>query len=398
MSGLIPAEYHHYSLRDVVHALSACRKSAGDPPAAISWPGVGYGTTLRSARAAVIIALKALDLPAGSNVGIPLYCCPVVFKAVQAAGCRPRFIDVDAESHCLSVRDLELKSTGLDAVIAVHMFGHLCDMPEILKIMNGRPVIEDCAQSLGSRLDHQPCGSFGDLAFFSFRSGKYLAIGEGAALFARDSVLSARIAGLVAALPVPTPAEEFKHVLVTYLRSTLRSRPWWGLIGAKIWAAYNRRTDFADKSPIVVGRMFTSDLAIYQRRLPQLDSMIASQKSNAEHLNRDLRLGTTRLPVEPIRAETNGFMYPVVFESVEDRKAMAAFLKRHGIGTATPYEETPEGATKNYGYLGDCPSAERLLTRTLILPSYYALRFRDMARIVRHANEGWARIERARPA
>ena len=204
MPSLIPAEYHHYSLSDMVLALSACRKSATGPPVTLTWPGVGGGTGLRSARAAVIIALKALDLPAGSNVGIPLYCCPVVFKAVQAARCRPRFIDVDPESHCLSVRDLEKKSTGLDAVIAVHMFGRLCDMPEILKIMNGRPVIEDCAQSLGSRLDHQPCGSFGDVAFFSFRSGKYLAIGEGAALFAKDSALSARIAGLVAALPVPT--------------------------------------------------------------------------------------------------------------------------------------------------------------------------------------------------
>jgi len=139
--------------------------------------------------------------------------------------------------------------------------------------------------------------------------------------------------------------------------------------------------------------MFASDLAIFQRRLPQLDSMIASQKSNAEYLNRDLRLGATRLPVEPTRAYSNHFMYPVVFESVEDRKAMAAFLKRHGIGTATPYEETPEGAAKNYGYQGDCPSAERLLTRTLIIPSYYALRSRDMARIVRRTNEGWALIK-----
>ena len=397
MPSLIPAEYHPYSLRDAALALSSCRKPAAGPPVALTFPGIGEGTALRSARAAVIIALKALDLPAGANVGVPLYCCPVVFKAVQAAGCRPRFIDVEADSHCLSVRDLETKSRELDAVIAVHMFGHLCDMPEILRIMRGRPVIEDCAQSLGSRLDDRPCGSFGDAAFFSFRSGKYLAVGEGAALFAKDPGLAARMAGLVAALPVPTRAEEFGHVLNTLARSTLRSRPWWGLVGAKIWAVYNERTDFVDKSPIVLGRMFASDLAVFRRRLPRLEGMIAAQKAHARRLNEGLRLGKTRLPAEPVWARTNGFMYPLVFETVEDRKAMAAFLKRRGVGTATPYEHTPEGAAENYGYQGDCPSAERLLARTLVLPSYYALRPRDLARIVRLANEGWALIRNAQP-
>ncbi len=397
MPSLIPAEYHPYSFRDAAFALTSCRKRAAGPPVALTFPGIGEGTALRSARAAVIVTLKALDLPAGANVGVPLYCCPVVFKAVQAAGCRPRFIDVEPDSHCLSVRDLETKSRELDAVIAVHMFGHLCDMPEILRIMRGRPVIEDCAQSLGSRLDDRPCGSFGDAAFFSFRSGKYLAVGEGAALFAKDPGLAARMAGLVEALPAPTRAEEFRHVMNTLARSTLRSRPWWGLVGAKIWAVYNERTDFIDKSPIVLGRMFASDLAVYRRRLPQLEGMIAAQKAHARRLNEGLRLGTTRLPVEPVRARTNGFMYPVVFESVDDRKAMAAFLKRRGVGTATPYEHTPEGAAANYGYQGDCPAAERLLARTLVLPSYYALRPRDLARIVRLTNEGWALIRNAQP-
>jgi dTDP-4-amino-4,6-dideoxygalactose transaminase len=391
MFGLIPAEYHYYSLRDAARGLAASRKRCAEP-AAIILPGVGEGIAIRSARAAVIIALKALGLPPGSRIGIPLYCCPVVFKAIKAAGCFPAFIDIDPGSHCLSVADLRAKRSRLDAVIAVHMFGNLCDMPAILEIMAGRPVIEDCAQSLGSKLDGRACGVFGDLAFFSFRSGKYLAVGEGAALYAKDPDLRARVRDLTEALPVPSRADEIKHVITSYIRSTLRSRPWWGLVGSKIWAAYNKTTDFADKSPIVVGRMFSSDLATLHRRLPGLESMIASQKDHAAYLGRHLRLGATQLPVEQVRADANRFMYPAVFNTMDDRKAMAAYLRRHGIGTATPYEDTAEGAAKNYGYEGDCPVAEQLLKRTLVIPSFYALRTEDIEHIVRSANDGWALI------
>jgi len=110
------------------------------------------------------------------------------------------------------------------------MFGNLCDLPKVLKIMEAKPVIEDCAQSIGSKLDGRACGSFGNISFFSFRSGKYLSVGEGGALFPENKNLRARISELTNGLPVPTHAEEIRHVVTTYIRSKLRSRPWWGLV------------------------------------------------------------------------------------------------------------------------------------------------------------------------
>ncbi len=295
MTGMIPTEHHFYSLGDVARGLAASRRRVGKP-AVIALPGIGEGVSIRSARAAVIVILKALGLPAGSKIGVPLYCCPVVFKAIKAAGCVPRFVDIDPGNHCLSTADLKAKQAGLDALIAVHMFGNVCDMPQVLEIMAGKPVIEDCAQSIGSRLDGRACGTFGDVSFFSFRSGKYLAVGEGAAIFSKDRDLQARISALIEALPVPSPAEEFKHVCATYIRSKLRGRTWWGLLGSRVWTAYNKKTEFADKSPIVVGRMFTSDLATLRRRIPDLDTMIALQRAHASAYERDLRLVPALLP------------------------------------------------------------------------------------------------------
>jgi perosamine synthetase len=387
MSGLIPTELHQYSISDVIRGLAAARK----PPESrerIPLPGLGDGIPIRSARAAVIVALKALGMPPGSKIGVPLYCCPVVFKAIRAAGCVPRFLDIDPETFCLSLEGLQAKRSDIDALIAVHMFGSLCDMPKVLEIMEGKPVIEDCAQSLGSKLEGRACGSFGNISFFSFRSGKYLSVGEGGALFSGKPDLRARISELIDVMPVPSFAEETKHVITTYIRSKLRSRPWWGLVGSRIWSAYNKRTEFADKSPLVLGRIFASDLATVRRRMPQLDSMIASQRAHAEYFEHNLQLDSRMLCREKPSAYYNRFMYPIIFPSREDRDVMAAYLRSRGVSASRPYEEVIRGAAEQYGYEVDCPSAERTLRRVLVIPSFYMLKPNDINRIARSINDG----------
>jgi dTDP-4-amino-4,6-dideoxygalactose transaminase len=97
---------------------------------------------------------------------------------------------VEPETYCLSAGDLSAKRSQIDAVIAVHMFGNLCDMPSLQEAAEGKPIIEDCAQSLGSKLDGRPAGSFGTIAAFSFRSGKYLSAGEGRSVFQDADVVS----------------------------------------------------------------------------------------------------------------------------------------------------------------------------------------------------------------
>ncbi len=71
MLDLIPIELHRYSLSDLVLNLVALRKFAGKQ-ATINLPGLGDGIPIRSARAALIIALKTLGVPPGSRIGIPL--------------------------------------------------------------------------------------------------------------------------------------------------------------------------------------------------------------------------------------------------------------------------------------------------------------------------------------
>src|SRR5947209_9753902 len=161
MLALIPAELWQYGIIDLARGL-ASSLTTREPDARLLIPGLGDCIPTRSARSALVAAIKALELPAGARIGVPLYCCAVVFKAIIAAGCRPRFIDVGRSTFCMSPGDLAAKASEIDAVIAVHMFGNVCDTPALRDAAPGKPIIEDCALSLGSKLNGKMTGALTD--------------------------------------------------------------------------------------------------------------------------------------------------------------------------------------------------------------------------------------------
>lgn len=388
MLNLLPTELHRYSLVDVARGLVAAG-GADSARRQVDLLGLGKGVPVRSARAAIIVAIKALGLPEGSRIGVPLYCCPVVFKAIKAADCLPVFLDVDPATFCLCREDLEAKSQNLDAVVPVHMFGNVCDIESVLRVMNGKPIIEDCAQAQGSKLNGRSVGSMGTLAVFSFRLGKYLSAGEGAAIHTERPELYRSIERLVADIESPSRADEIKHVLESYLRSKLRSKPLWGLAGSSIWRLYNKRTSFIDKSPISVKKTYRSDLAIARKRMQSLEDVIRVQREHAKYYAENLRLDASMLCLEKPGAYYNRFMFPLVFSSEERRRFMHDELMRRGVDSATPYEELVTGAAQYYGYREDCPVAERLLKRTLVIPCHYKLTRKETEYIVRSFNAAW---------
>lgn len=385
MLGLLPAEYWNYKISDIAHGLIAALTKI--KPEMLNIEGIGYCIPVRSARAAIVSAIKALGLPPGARIGAPLYCCPVVFKAIKAAGCTVRFIDVEADTACMSADDLRAKIAQLDAVIAVHMFGNLCNMPRLREAAQGKPIIEDCAQSLGSTLNGQMAGSFGDIAVFSFRSGKYLSVGEGGALYSNNDKIFSRLAESVSALPAPNRMEDSVHVIKTYIRSMLRSKPLWGLVGHRLWSAYNKSTEFSEKTPIVMAQMFGSDIAITKNRLTALNHHIEKQRVNADYYTEALTLASCTICNEKPGAFYNRYLYPIVLPSPDHRDAIAADLLEQRIGTIQPYKDIPELASAYYDYAGDCPVSEQIAKRVLVLPSYHSLKESELRRVTNCTNK-----------
>jgi dTDP-4-amino-4,6-dideoxygalactose transaminase len=273
------------------------------------------------------------------------------------------------------------------------MFGITCDMPEIIKAAQGKPIIEDCAQSIGSRLGGKMAGSFGTVAAFSFRSGKYLSVGEGGALFSDHAELCSRMSRLIAMMPAPSYAGECTHVIKTYIRSLLRKKPLWGIVGHRIWTIYNNKVEFLAKSPLVLNQIYRADFANTIHRLDNLEFAIEKQRSHAEYYITKLKLDPDMMSHETPGSYFNRYVFPIIFPSNTDRDFMARYLLRRKIGTAKPYQDIVDVAEKYFGYSRDCPVAENISKRLLIIPNHHALRDKDIQYIAKCFNEGLAELK-----
>lgn len=393
MLNLIPTEHYEYSAADLIRGLLTVYSAANaDPKPAMPIPYVGEGIPVRSGRVAIAMALGALGLRQGAYVGVPLYCCPVVLRAIKTSGLQPRFLDVDPRTFCLSPADLYAKRSKLDAVIAVHMFGNLCDMYALREAAPGVPLLEDCAQALGSRLGDRPAGSFGEVAAFSFRSGKYLSAGEGGAIYCNDAAIRDELVDAARRLPLPSRLDETMHVGSTYLRSLLRRRPLWGLVGTKLWELYNDNVADSSDAPLSMARAFRADLRLAETRMALLESMIQRQRRNADYYVRNLQIGEDALSLETPGSYFNRLQFPLLAPAAEDRDRMADALGMEGISTTRPYKDIASAARKHFGYAGDCPQSEDVAARVIVIPSNYSLRDAEVERIVVSVSRIWEKL------
>src|SRR5881394_1000430 len=112
---------------------------------------------------------------------------------IPPTGARPVFCDVDPETFTVTADTVKAAMTrDTKAVIAVHLFGNVAPVAEIEAL--GVPVIEDAAQSLGSRGAGGRPGALGTVATLSFYPSKNLgAFGDGGALLTGDDELADRV-------------------------------------------------------------------------------------------------------------------------------------------------------------------------------------------------------------
>jgi dTDP-4-amino-4,6-dideoxygalactose transaminase len=308
---------------------------------------------------------------------------------VIKAGCRPIFIDIERDTFCISARDLSKKIDHVDAIVVVHMFGNLCDMESLLKVAAGKPIIEDCAQSLGSQMQGRMSGTMGCIGVYSFRSGKYLSAGEGGALYTNDLQIWSHLKELVNSLPKPAKTEEVRHTIETYIRSKLRSKPLFGLVGAKVWLVYNKKASYYAKSPIIMSQIFSHDHSIIMKRLLGFSQNMIKQQSYAAYYMANLNAAGCMLCCEKPQTVLNRYAFPVVFPSVNHRDAIANALAQSNISTIKPYQDVPEIAATYYNYRGGCPVSEKLAKTSLLLPCHYGLKQNDIQFITKQFNNSW---------
>lgn len=139
----------------------------------------------------VLRAWKELGLlHDGDEVIVPANTYIATVLAVSANGLVPVLVEPDAASFNISVDGVRSAlSARSRAIIAVHLYGQLVDMPALMALAQeqGLLVLEDAAQAHGAALDGRRAGSWGDAAGFSFYPGKVLgAMGDAGAVLTSD--------------------------------------------------------------------------------------------------------------------------------------------------------------------------------------------------------------------
>ena len=154
--------------------------------------GVKYAIATSSCTGALHMGLAALGVGPGDEVIMADTNWIATAAPIVYLGAKPVFVDILPDSWCINPELAEAAITPhTKAIIAVHLYGNLCDMDRSLAIgeKHGIPVIEDAAEAIGSQYLGKRAGSMGKFGTFSLHGTKTLTTGEGGMFVTNDADL-----------------------------------------------------------------------------------------------------------------------------------------------------------------------------------------------------------------
>ena len=312
------------------------------------YAGVPTAVTCANGTDALILALMAIDLKPGDEVVTTPYTFFSTASSVALLGGKPVFADIQEQTMNINPDLIEKAITPkTKAIIVVHLFGKVCDMDAVNAIAarHNLFVIEDCAQSLGSRKNGIMSGVFGDIAATSFYPTKNLGgIGEGGMVYTKRAELGEK----VRKLRVHGMGNQYFHEML----------------------GINSRLDEIKACALVA-------------KFPHLEKWNRKRKTNAGYYNNQFK----KLPVTlPLIEDDSSHIFHHYVIRTERRDDLQDFLKGNGIATGV-YYPLPLHLQPCFSYLGykegDFPVAEKAAKTSLALPVYPELRPAERAYVAR---------------
>jgi dTDP-4-amino-4,6-dideoxygalactose transaminase len=312
--------------------------------------GAKFSLGVDSGTSALELALEAAGVGPGDEVIVPSFTFIATATAVSVLGAKPVFADIDPSTLTLDSRSVENALTPrTKAIVAVHIFGQPADMDPLLSLAKSKrlAVIEDCAQSHLATYKGRVTGSIGDLGAFSFYPSKNLgAAGDAGAVTTNDAAL---------------------RDAVNELRNCGRSAA----------AGYDH---------VRIGhncRLDEIQAAILRVKLLRLEAWTAARRRVAALYDEGLSGLPLKLP--PLGSESSKPVFHLYTVRCDRRDALAAHLRRHGIGTGV-YYPTPVHLQPAYAAFGvkpgALPASEAASREVLSLPMYAELPASDVERVI----------------
>jgi dTDP-4-amino-4,6-dideoxygalactose transaminase len=283
---------------------------------------------------AITLALEAAGVESGDEVITTAFTAVPTIGAILDAGAVPVFVDIDPATWLIDIEKIiEAVTERTAAIVPVHMFGNVVDIPRLQAALpSAVPIIEDAAQAHGSRIGNRYAGTMGEFGTFSFYPTKNLGgYGDGGAIVCRDAVQAERL-------------------------RLMRNH---GMRGKDHWARSG-----------VNSRLDDIQAAVLRVKLSHLDEMNTARAELAAAYG--ARLPAAFRPQRPTAGATvNNHLFQVRFEG--DRDGLSAYLDGAGIQNNVYYviPHHLQEAVAHLGYKpGSLPVTEAVCADAIALPLY----------------------------
>jgi dTDP-4-amino-4,6-dideoxygalactose transaminase len=317
--------------------------------------GTKYGVAFNSASSALHAAVVSVGVRPEEEIIVPPYTFTSTATSALMHNAIPVFCDVKDDTYCINSKELYDVVTKLTkAVIPVHLFGHPCDIDELLSFAHkyDLKVIEDCAQAPGAKYKGRNVGTFGDCSVFSFQESKNIMTGEGGMLLTNDENI-ANVARMV--------RNHGEVILPTLKKRTYRSEfLGWGYRMTELEAALGvsqvSKLDYLNEERKKLARYLETEIN-------RIDGLSHTKYSHVDHVYYvfafsydEAKIGIPRdVFCEAINAEGipcfAGYVKPLYLNPLYQERRAYAF--KHYKGSAK-YDK------------GICPVAEELYEKKLI--------------------------------
>ena len=321
-----------------------------------AWVGSPHCVGTSDGLSALILALRGWKelglLKDGDAVAVPANTYVASVLAITENRLRPVLVEPDEDTLNLGAAKLAAALTpNVKAVLAVHLYGQLADMPAIAKLCRERGLLllEDAAQAHGAHIDGVKAGAWGDAAAFSFYPGKNLgALGDAGALTCKDT----KLADMVRALRNYGSHEKYKNLV----------------------QGPNDRLD-------------EMQAAILRVKLPHLDADNAHRRAIAQRYRNEIKNPAVRLPSVHVGEDSHVWHLFVV--RVADRTAFQQRLLDQGVHTAIHYPIAPHQQAAYANELGHLrfPLTEAIHREVVSLPMSPVMTETQVAHVISVVNQ-----------
>lgn len=178
-----------------------------------------YCFTLCNGTNALLVSLITLNIKSSDEVILPSYVCKDVLDAVLFSGAKPKICDVNKNGVVTYETIKKFFTKKTKAIIAVHIFGNICDIKSLKKFKV--PIIEDACQAFGVDINGKKAGTLGDIGILSFNATKCLTTGEGGMILTNKSIFAKKIQNILHNKDIIKSSNHYQFDSITNMQAAL---------------------------------------------------------------------------------------------------------------------------------------------------------------------------------